>query len=301
MKALISKNIIIKECFCSFNILSNKRFYCCKRLFSNIKLENENKNKICWNKQTNHNQLVINSSKSYSTVNNNNVYKSSNTNSYQNIKIINKRFSTFKAKKKLQSSTKLPLNNIKSNHSKEKNDIDDYNRIKLNRNYNYYEENNLKLIYEYSNYETKIKNAFRSNMIFTYTSSILLLLEISNPVSYTFNHSIFLALSTVFGLGFVTVFGKISNKTVQNIYYDSISNTVKFNFLSYHMKSQSLITNADEICELTKSNIEGFYFFKLKSKNDEKFYININKNDIANNEHIIEFLFSNIADINEKI
>jgi hypothetical protein len=217
------------------------------------------------------------------------------------IKIINKFTSTNTANKTMFqtnityfiSNFKFNTSNSNNNTFKKLNNLSELDKLldskkdsKLSN-----KKSHLKVIFNYNNHINKSKRVFRFNMGYLYIYSFLLLAEISNPISYSSSHSLMISISIGLGYCFFSFIGSIISRTVSSIEKDSKSGEYTFHFMTYHYKTNKMIVKLSDIYDIKKSNIEGFYYFRL-AQTGVKYYINLGKNTVNEEKRYLYFLFN---------
>ena len=82
--------------------------------------------------------------------------------------------------------------------------------------------------------------AFYLNMVYIYTSSVLLFLEISNPCNLIFKtvfgyyHGLMLGLGLSVGWGLLFIIGSVIQRAPSSIYYNSNEKKIKVKYLTYY-------------------------------------------------------------------
>lgn len=166
-----------------------------------------------------------------------------------------------------------------------------YTSIKTNDNLDTVKEEIYIEIYNYKYASFNAKFLFHGSMTYFSANSLFLLEEIINPIFGKSMHIYTLAGSIISSGLFIIYIKSLFNKTVQSIEYNKENNKIKINFIEFINKKNSITIHKSDIIEFNNSNLEKFFFFKVKD-NKYKYYINIASNSYFKYNKIINDIFS---------
>ena len=136
-------------------------------------------------------------------------------------------------------------------------------------------------MYLFIDFQEKVVIAYRSNLFFLYGSSILLFLQIINPIGGYF-HSLMLAMTVAASWTSLFILNRLITAIANKISLININDTkqqmVKIEFLGFLSTPKTAFLNPNDIMAVTMSNLEGFHFFVNKTDN-KKIYINLKLNE----------------------